>query len=609
MRALTRPWIEYLSYLVVALGAVLPAIMRGAVVGDGVDMYGTFWFYWWIQQCIATLSDPGFTDLMFHPMGKDIFAHTGNNFVDALAAQPLMLALGFPRYQPWFVALLLLGNALSFRVLAKDLFTHKAAVWAATLLWMINPYSLFECLTGRLTQVLLWFLPLALRHFLRAGRGGWRDPVLTGVYTALQAWTYWFMGWFIAIAMAWLGLNQLLQSRHRWRVFLRSWALAGCVCLLCISPAVVGMSSLAETGAVPGLVDGGSIFELPQGQGNNVSAMLLGYITLESKGHALLLYLVWGGGVLLTLLGRQSRWMWGGLVVVSLAIAIGPVWPSDTGEGVVMPHYMLLYRHAPFFSRLWFPYRMISVTMLAVSVGIGFWVQAVAIREDRWRRWAWALPVLLAATTIVEQSQHQAYPLLHRQLEVPAVYTEIGRRGGAVIELPIGMARETIIWQTVHGQPTLGGMGENATVFWPEGFRKRLMNPFLRFSRYVLRNPKRRVGYRPSDIKELTDAGFRWMVLDRMLVDSQEVGRAERRGLIPRDGLSLEVTLAMVDVIGTPVAVDGPLVVWDLLGGEVWPEPLTPTDLMLTTRIWERDEEEEHGPQHDAIGAPKGKTK
>ena len=111
MRVLSRPWIEPLSYVLVALGAVLPAIVKGGVVGDGVDMYGTFWFYWWINHCISTLSDPGFTDLMFHPMGKDIFAHTGNNFVDALVAQPFMVALGFPRYQPWFVAALLLGTA------------------------------------------------------------------------------------------------------------------------------------------------------------------------------------------------------------------------------------------------------------------------------------------------------------------------------------------------------------------------------------------------------------------------------------------------------------------------------------------------------------------
>ena len=138
MRVLSRPWFEFLTYVVVALAAVGPALLSGGVVGDGVDMYGTFWFYWWIQHCLGTLTDPGFTELMFHPLGKDIFAHTGNNFVDALAAQPFLAVIGFPRFQPWFVAAMLVGNALTFRVLAKHLLSHRAAVWAASLLWIFN---------------------------------------------------------------------------------------------------------------------------------------------------------------------------------------------------------------------------------------------------------------------------------------------------------------------------------------------------------------------------------------------------------------------------------------------------------------------------------------
>jgi len=594
VRVLSKPWIEPLSYILVALGAVSPAIAIGGVVGDGVDLYGTFWFYWWIEQCIGGLTDPSYTDLMFHPMGKDIFAHTGNNFVDAIVAQPLMHLIGFPRYQAWFVALLLVGNALSFRLLAKDLFTHKAAVWASSLLWMLNPFVLFECMTGRLTQAFVWFLPLAIRHFLRAGRGGWRDPVLAGVYTALQAWTYWFMGWFMAIAMAWLGLIKLAEARHKWRVLLRSWLIAAAVCLVCILPAAVGMNTMASAGEVPGLVDGGGLFDVPAALGNNVSRKLHGYTLMETQGHPMFLYVVWGLGLLWTVCMRRNRWMWGGLALVSLAFAVGPVWPTSSGEDVVMPHYMLLYRHAPFFSRLWFPYRLLVITMLAVSVGLGFLVQRVGTRQDRWQRWVWALPLMLAAATMIEQGRHLAYPLLHRPLEVPDVYQEIGSRGGAVIDLPIGLARTTIVWQTVHGQPTFGGMGENARIFWPEGFTDHLNNPFVRFLRYVGRSPKRRVGYRPEDVATLTDLGFRWLVLDRKLIDAQEVSRSVRRQLPLREEHSLKVTAAMVDVIGTPVAAEGPLVVWDLLGGEPWAAPLTPTELMLTTRTWERAERTEH---------------
>ena len=41
--------LELLSYLMVALLASSAALGKsGWVVGDGVDLYGTFWFYWWM---------------------------------------------------------------------------------------------------------------------------------------------------------------------------------------------------------------------------------------------------------------------------------------------------------------------------------------------------------------------------------------------------------------------------------------------------------------------------------------------------------------------------------------------------------------------------------
>jgi len=39
--------------------------------------------------------------------GKDLFAHTGNNFLDAAISAPFQLAFGFPRYQPVFVGFVL----------------------------------------------------------------------------------------------------------------------------------------------------------------------------------------------------------------------------------------------------------------------------------------------------------------------------------------------------------------------------------------------------------------------------------------------------------------------------------------------------------------------
>ena len=44
-------WLEWATYAFVALGAVSAALASpGHIIGDGVDMYGP-WFYWWISEC------------------------------------------------------------------------------------------------------------------------------------------------------------------------------------------------------------------------------------------------------------------------------------------------------------------------------------------------------------------------------------------------------------------------------------------------------------------------------------------------------------------------------------------------------------------------------
>jgi hypothetical protein len=99
-----------------ALAAVGPALWApDRVIGDGVDLYGTVWFYAWIQRCLQTGADPGFTDLMFHPLGKDILAHTGNNFLDAILAAPMIGAVGLQRGITLTIALILWLNAMAMR--------------------------------------------------------------------------------------------------------------------------------------------------------------------------------------------------------------------------------------------------------------------------------------------------------------------------------------------------------------------------------------------------------------------------------------------------------------------------------------------------------------
>ena len=113
----------------------------------------------------------------------------------------------------------------------------------------------------------------------------------------------------------------------------------------------------------------------------------------------------------------------------------------------------------PFFDRLWFPYRFLSVAFLGVTWGIGTLL-------DRVEAWAprpalRALPLLAVLGTMTEQHPNLAYPLLHGDFTPPPVYTWLRDQGGGLIELPIGFARISVAWQAWHGLPRWGG-GRNA---------------------------------------------------------------------------------------------------------------------------------------------------
>ena len=613
---------EGLLYTLVALVAVSSALSPGRVVGDGVDLYGTFWFYWWIQRCIELGLNPGFTDLMFYPLGKDIFAHTGNNFVDAALAWPVQRLLGYPDYQPAWVALVLLGNALSFRPLARDLLRSRVAVVTATVLWQICPYVLFELMTGRITQALLWFLPLAVRAFLHIGGVDgaarlpgavehgprWRDPILAGLFTAVQAWTYWFMGYFMALLFAWLAVVDLARRPGSGRRLL-GYLAAGVVTLLGVAPAILAMSGRVQAGQVPGLSEAApdGVLEAPRLLANNVAQHLHGYWLMETQGQPMFGYLLWGGGLVVAALVARDRARWVGAVLISLAFALGPQIP--VGEGIAMPHYLLAYHTLPFFDRLWFPVRLVSVAMLAATLLLGMLID----RLDTWRLArlprlpAVVIPALLVVLGMVEQHRVLAFPLLSRDLTPPQVYQVIGQHGGGLIELPIGMARLSIAWQPVHGQPTFGGMAENAPVFHPPGFRQRLANSFILYLRRVTRDPDRGFDYDLEDLQALKDEGFRWVVLDRQLVDS-EITRGSFSRRMPPQAVDRAPFYAQDNLsghLGPPVMAEERLVVWDLVGGAVVPPELVPDADDLQVRSWPKKEM----PEYEALMRARGRIR
>ncbi len=618
-------WLELGFYGLVAVVGVAPALVqRGHVVGDGVDLYGTLWFYWWIQDCLVHLADPGFTDLFFHPLGKDIFAHTGNNFVDAALSVPFQWIFRFPLYQPIFVAVILVGNALAFRPLAARFGgapgdtrwwrralgggNATAAAFLATGLWQACSFTLFEVTAGRPTQAFLWFLPLALDRFLALeGPDGTRsDAVLAGVFTAMQALTYWFMGHFQVMLFVWLAPWALLRSGAKLRL-LGHYAITTAAAALVVAPFVVAMLLKIGSDAVPGLASADGLFAQPEALLNNVATQLHGYWMMERWGAPMLGYGTWIAAMVLVLLAGRDRGRWLLAVPLLLIIAVGPAWPRPDGSTMAWYPYLLAYNTVPFLDRLWFPYRLVVMVFLVISASVAAASVPYMRRLGRSRKpilarlGPLALALVILGFNLWEQQRQLCWPFVTRDVSPPEAYRWIGDQGGGLVHLPFGINQPSIVWQTVHHQPIFGGMGENARILWPEGFEDKLKNPLVRFLRRATRDPEgAKVPVSDQGRMQLRNDGFRWVVLHRNLVESENRDRlppGEDAKLPGRVYLDQEAFLLLpfqamdriTEVLGPPVAVDGPLVVWDLVGGAEPPGALEADSARLAERSWESE--------------------
>lgn len=567
---------ELLLFTLIAVLGVLPAAVQpAAMVGDGVDALGTWWFYGWIADCVTHGMNPSWTERFFFPLGKDIFTHTGNNFVDAVIGVPgwLLGTRGFAVY----IVVLLVGNALTFRPLAQLVLGDEQRAFSATLLWMVNPYTLFEITAGRPTQAFLWFVPAVPYFVLKVARGGgWNDAIKLGVSAALVGWTYWFACFFVAAMAGPLVVWEFARSERRLEVAKRL-GLALLVACLLVAPAAIPMAQAWAGGETPGgTPEKQSIFALPGAVKNSVGNRLHGLWLMETLGAPLFTNWTWiiplGGAFLMRIVGRGLAWAWWAGLGVVLLLAVGPVFNNEGNPWINVP-YMVVFKYVPFFNRLWFPYRFAAAGMVVVALAIA------AVLPTK--RGVW-LAGALALGSLVEQASNAIYPFAWHDVGPPKIVETISRLGGGAMFMPFGIQHDGIAWIATARIRLFAGMGESAPALWPKGFQKRSSTPVSRALRSASVDDRTIVGVGGGDVQKWSkrDDNPRWLILRRGL-------QAEQHARNLRTPSPSSAIQRLTSVIGQPPAgVDGELVVWELRGAHAPLSDFTYEEAELWVEEW-----------------------
>jgi hypothetical protein len=448
------------------------------------------------------LSDP---DQLF-PTGTPLLQLHGGNVLEFLVSGVARALLPWPLWLSAAALAWIPLNLLAFLPLGLRLWGRRGPALAAAAAWAMGPVLMGQIAAGRLTQVALVGLPLAVLGLLDVGeRGGRRAWVLAGVGMALTGIGYWFHAQFLLVLAPAFAVHAVRQRGLPDAA--RDLAKAAGLTLLLISPWLVALAAPRLMGAWTPRPPMTAAFMSP------VFADALQLTGPQPRGLQGWMPLVLALAAAIGLWRGRRRGLWLTGALVCIGFALGPA-QDIGGTRWLLPSFPL-WRWVPGFDRMLHPDRWLEVGGLFLVLLAG---EGLARLPGR-AAWAtWLLPI----GVIGQQLIGGGLPLERWDFDVPDVWEAVAERPetGAIAVVPVLGAQRTCAWQHIHARPLLGGMLENQAGALPPAQRAFISESPLLVDLWALGRDTERVGAPwQSDLDTLRSAGFDTVVLDRAAWD------------------------------------------------------------------------------------------
>lgn len=453
-----RHWDRWLT-LLVALGGLWPfwpALLEGRVPGQKevpIDGGNGLYIFSLVQEVLAGRASLLHTEAMWFPTGRP-FLLVVQNVVDAVLAQPFLVALGPQHGLAVFAAVLLVSNGLAGGWMGERIGGRGWAGPAAALVMSFSPYVWAEDQTGRITQTILAPICLAVGASWGATETG-RGAARAGGWLALAGAVYWFYGLFGAVVVAGVFLGAVVESRDRWRSLVGGLLTAAVVSVLAVAPFALFTALSWEEMA------GSGQSESPVPNPTRLTGGLPWQMNPRIVAYVPQLFL--GVGLVALIRARRGR-------AVGLAIAAVLLMFTAHGRpvqvlGVTVPSPLQLLHTLPGFERFWWPHRALAGATVALA-GLA----ALAVRERGWLRRA---SLVLLVGGVAQGAWVPGVLSGWRVPPKPFWANDIGP--GAVLALPMlspEVGKLRFAEWTWHRRPMVNGMAMWEEFLWPDPWRR-----------------------------------------------------------------------------------------------------------------------------------------